>query len=175
MSYANMDHAGWVESNIAATKARKPTAHQSRQAANGKGMHAAPDKLSPFQARVMDILGMVGGGIYNAPISWPSVVWDYGRGLSLIWHVGNGLATFDFNQLTMLVFLCHEARIRCEIEDGGPRMLRLSFWQRSHEGMMGQRHPSLAEAVEAFRQYLPLDHRIIYKPGAREEQIGMVK
>lgn len=162
MSYVRMDHAAWVQSNNEAYKRRKPTAHEKRQAQIGKGPLAAPDQLSPFQARVMDILGMVGGGIYNAPIAWESVIWNYGRGLSVIWHQGNGLATFDFNFLTRLVFLCHEARIRCEIENGGPRMFRLSFWQRSATGGMAERHPNLEEAIAEFREYLPNDHRIIF-------------
>ena len=142
MSYQRMDHAAWVESN----------------------WPPPGGKLTEFQARVMDILGMVGGGIYNAPIAWRTVKWEYGRkGVSLIWHAGNGLATFDFDSLTKLVFLCHEARIRCCIDPGGPRMFRLSFWPRQATGQLYQRHPNLDEAVADFRRYLPADHRIIYK------------
>lgn len=158
-----MDHAGWVDRNNATAKSLRHTAYQKRMAAQGKGPLAAPDKLTPFQARVMDIVGMVGGGIYNAPIAWDSVDWQFGSGIALIWHQGNGFSTFDFNRLTLLVFLCHEARIRCEIEVAAPRMFRLMFWQRKATGGMSERHPNLDEAVQAFREYLPTDHNIIYR------------
>lgn len=148
MSYQRMDHAGWVESNW------PPPA----------------GKLTDFQAKVMDILGMVGGGICFAPIAWRTVQWVHGRnGLSLIWKDRNGLSTFDFDELTKLVFLCHEARIRCCIDPGGPRMFRLSFWPRVHDGAIYARHPNLDEAVAAFRAYLPTDHRIIYKEQSKHD------
>jgi hypothetical protein len=120
-----------------------------------------PEELSDFQKRVVDIVGMVGGGIYNAPIS-QKVDWRYGySGVAFTWH--REMATFDFGQLTLLVFLCHEARIRCQIESAGPKLLRISFWQRKPTGDMAVRHPNLNEAVAAFREYLPAEHRIIYR------------
>jgi hypothetical protein len=155
MSYTNMDHAAWVERNNAAYNSMR---------AKRKGCVAKPEKLSAIQAKAMDILGMVFGGIYNAPIAWDSVEWEYGgAGVSVTLTHPRSLATFDFYELTNLVFLCHEARIRCQIEPGGFRSFRLSFWQRKAEGDMSRRHPSLDEAVAAFRKYLPADHRIIYR------------
>jgi hypothetical protein len=165
MSYATMDHAGWVESNIAASKAmvarRKP-----RRDGYGiiKGWHAAPDTLSPFQAKVMDILGMTFGGIYNAPISWDAVQWTgWGRdGIGVpIYHTS--LSTFDGMSLTRLVLLSHEARIRCEVRANGVRGLLLAFWQRRHDGGTADRHPSIDEAVASFREYLPDGHRVSYR------------
>jgi hypothetical protein len=155
-TYQHMDHASWMEKNNAAINKRR-----------GKRV-PLPEKLTPFQARVMDIVGMVGGGIYNAPICQPeNIKWTYGgSGLSLSWS--SELATFDFEQLTKLVFLCHEARIRVQIESSGPKYLKLSFWQRvspQENPNIACYHPSLDEAVARFREYLPKDHRIIYKPG----------
>jgi len=162
MSYANMDHAGWVERNIPYGK-KQVTNRKPKRDQYGAliGWAAAPDKLSDFQARVFDILGMVGGGIYNCPIAWDTLHWRYGDGLSLIWR--GGMATFDGAGLTFLVFLCHEARIRCELDPAGPRIMRLSFWQRKSVGGLGSRHPALDEAVKAFREYLPADHRSVYR------------
>jgi len=77
------------------------------------------------------------------------------------------MATFDFVQLTMLVFLCHEARIRVQIEGVAPHRLRLSFWQRVSKEENDNTacwHPNLDEAVAMFRKYLPADHRIVYRP-----------
>lgn len=151
-TYQFMDHAKWMESNNRAL---------NRQNANRKGFRRLPEELTDFQKRVVDIVGMVGGGIYNAPIS-TKVDWEYGyNGVAFTWY--REMASFDFNQLTLLVFLCHEARIRCQVESAGPKLLRLSFWQRKATGDMAVRHPNLEEAVANFREYLPADHRIIYR------------
>lgn len=163
MSYARMDHAGWVESN--------------NQAYNELNKHRrawkpAPETLSPFQAKVMDICGMVGGGIYNAPINWEKVQWGTGRdhsGMFIPWRDGK-MSTFDYYPLTMLVLLCHEARIRCEIRARAAGHFELSFFQRSHDGAMHARHPSIDEAVAAFRAYLPEGHRIRYQMPAAEDE-----
>nr|WP_298685291.1 hypothetical protein [uncultured Dongia sp.] len=166
MSYARMDHAGWVEKNNVAGK-RLMTATQRK---SDRGFATAPDQLSPFQVKVMDILGMVGGGIYNAPIVWESIDWGrpYSSGkpgaISVSWR--GHLATFDFNQLTRLVFLCHEARIRCALSPWNPGHLRLSFSSRTDEDGFSDGHPSLDEAVTTFRDYLPAEHRIIYIPAS---------
>ncbi|GAA3271335.1 hypothetical protein [Sphingomonas yabuuchiae] len=69
----------------------------------------------------------------------------------------------------MLVLLCHEARIRCEITARAAGHFRFAFHQRVHEGGMAARHPSIDEAVAAFRRYLPDDHRIIYRAPDAEQ------
>lgn len=153
MSYQHMDHAGWVENNNAAG---------NRMYANRKGYKPKPEKLTPFQGRVMDILGMVCGGIYNAPINWEKVEWNTGSGVFVTLR-DHGFSTFDFYRLTALVFLCHEARIRCQVSGKARGYLELGFFQRAHDGGWSGRHPNLAEAVEAFRAYLPTDHSIIYQ------------
>jgi hypothetical protein len=156
MSYNRMDHAAWAEQNNACA---------NEQYRNRKTYRLAPEKLTDFQAKVMDILGMVGGGIYNAPINWDKVQWGSGgshSGMFVPWRDGR-MATFDFYPLTNLVFLCHEARIRCEIRAKSFGHFELSFFQRVREGGMAKRHPNLDEALAAFREYLPADHRIIYR------------
>lgn len=153
MSYATMDHACWVEANNRAA---------NQIYANRKGYRARPEVLTEFQAKVMDILGMVGGGIYNAPINWDKVEWNVGRGVYVPFRDGR-MATFDFYPLTLLVLLCHEARIRCEISAKARGHFELSFHQRSHGGGMSGRHPNIEEAVAAFRAYLPEDHRVSYQ------------
>lgn len=157
MSYNTMDHAGWVEHNNRA---------YNQGNAKKRGFKARPETLSRFQAKVMDICGMVGGGIYNAPINWDRV--DFGRGVGISgmfvpWRDGR-MATFDYHALTQLVLLCHEARIRVEISAKSYGHFELRFWQRTHEGGIAARHPNIDEAVEAFRNYLPDDHRIRYRP-----------
>jgi hypothetical protein len=141
--YANHDAAGWIESHNAATNRYQ---HSRKRR---KPLPDLPEKLTPFQTRVANILGIVGGGIYNAPISFNRIDWVYGfEGVSLTWR--GCLCTFDRHDLTNLVFLCHEARIRCELNPAGPHMLRLSFFPRKAEGDISQRHPDLDEAVAEF-------------------------
>jgi hypothetical protein len=152
MSYATMDHAQWVENNNRAF---------NQIYARRKSHCHAPEQLTTFQAKVMDILGMFAGGIYNAPISWEKVDWECGRGVAVPYRAQH-FSTFDFAGLTRLVFLCHEARIRCEICDHARGYFLLMFHERVHEGSMSLRHPNLDEAVAEFREYLPADHRIIY-------------
>lgn len=169
MSYVNMDHATWVERNIAPGKKQNQTARDRRKAAENKGWLAAPDKLNAFQRRAFDILGIIGNGIYNAPISWDTVYWAP-RAVSVNWH--DSLATWDFAALTRLVFLCHEARIRADISPKGFRHVEIMLSERSHEGAMSWRHPDLDEAVKDFRGYLGADHPIKYNPALTSHQRG---
>ena len=159
MSYIRMDHAEWVERNNAAGKRLSVKRKQTTDRYGNKiGYSGAPDTLSPFQRRAMDVLGIVGRGIYNAPIAWKSVDWNSGGGMSVVWN--GSLATWDFSNLTLLVFLCHEGRIRCQIESAGPGRLRLSLHPRHRHGGMVRNHPDLQKAVDDFRKYFPADHRI---------------
>ena len=158
MSYARHDHAGWVERQIPhARPARKPRRDNTR------GWAAAPEKLTEFQAKVFDILGMSLGGIHNAPICWDAVQWrGDGHGIAVPVKGWAIFSTFDSPGLTCLVFLCHEARIRLDIRPNGPRGMLLRFHQRGvwDGGFNG--HPNLDEAVAKFRAYLPAGHRILF-------------
>jgi hypothetical protein len=158
MSYVDMDHAGWVESNGAASKKVKG---KPKTDGFGRvvGWHAMPEKLNRFQARVMDICGIVFGGIYNAPIAWDTVEW-HGTSVHLTLRHGN-LATVDFGNLTNLVFLCHEARIRADLQAHG-RFLRLGFHHRDDSRGLSTGHPNLEEAVARFHGYLGEGHRIVF-------------
>lgn len=163
MSYATFDHAGWAADNVRAGKARYLSAKRRKPRADvQKGYGAAPDELTPLQRKVFDILGIVGGGIYNAPIAWDAIQWkSWAHGFAVPWR--NDLCTFDGPSLTLLVLLCHEARIRCEVRPHGFRHLLLCFWQRSRDGGIGSRHPNIDEAVAQFRNYVPAEHAIIYR------------
>lgn len=155
MSYNRMDHAAWVESNNRAA---------NQIYGKRKTYKPAPETLTDFQAKVMDICGMVGGGIYNAPVNWDKVQWGATDkfGIMMPWR-DNHMSTFDFGGLTMLVLLCHEARIRCTVNAQSKGHFQLWFHPRVHEGGMMKRHPNIDEAVATFRDYLPADHRIIYR------------
>lgn len=163
MSYATMDHAAWAESNNAAA---------NRVNAKRRAYKPAPEQLSAFQAKVIDICGMVGSGIYNAPINWEKIRWGSGSPdghgtMSVPWRDGT-MSTYDYRPLTLLVLLCHEARIRCEIRAKGYGHFELMFHERAANEDMVLNHPSIDEAVAHFRAYLPEDHRIRYRIPAEE-------
>lgn len=144
MSYARMDHAGWVRNEL-----RKP--------------------LSPLGEKVATILGIAVGGIYNAPINHRKVDWAGTYCIRVPWAAS--LATFDRNCLTLLVLLCHEARVRMSIGPCGPRHVELLFHQRSVSEHYSRNHPNIDQAVAAFRAYLGPDHPITYSaPADRADQ-----
>lgn len=171
MSYAIVDHAGWAENNVRLGRKRFLKARRRKPRKDtDKGYGAAPETLTPLQRKVFDILGMVGGGIYNAPIAWDAIVWRWGGGIAIPWR--GSMSTFDFRELSMLVLLCHEARIRCEVRPHGFHHLLLTFFQRGHDGSMAVRHPNIEEAVVDFRQYLPVDHPVIYREFSAQQGKG---
>lgn len=168
MSYAQYDHAGWAEANGAAAKSMGAKPRRNRDG-NAVGWGAMPDKLSPFQARVMNILGLSLGGIYNAPIAWDRVMWGAPGARFQHMHVPlsyGHLSTFDSRDLTLLVLACHNARIRMSISPYGMRGLMLSFSQRDRAGTTMDGHPDIAEAVAAFDADLGPEHPITYREPA---------
>lgn len=167
-SYQHMDHAQWVQENN--------RAHNAMMAKKNtrKPPKLYPETLTPLQAKAMDILGMVYGGIYNAPVKWEAVEWDYGRGIMVRVNHHNSLATFDWGGLTLLVFLAHEARIRVDLRPHVRDQFDIIFHQRKRlADNSAAHHPNLDEAVARFRTYLPADHRIVYRepePAAATEE-----
>jgi hypothetical protein len=66
--------------------------------------------------------------------------------------LGGGLASFDFNNLTRLIFLAHDHCIRVEIAPLTFKVLRVLFHPRhKREGNIYERHPTLEQAVGAYR------------------------
>jgi len=76
---------------------------------------------------------------------------QYGYGFCVC-HDRGGLATFDFNELTRLVIMAHDKCIRVEIMPKGRDTMIIGIWKREREGSMSHRHPTLEDAIEAFRK-----------------------
>lgn len=60
-------------------------------------------------------------------------------------------ATFDFPELTRLVFLAHDRCLRVEVTPARNGKLKIAIWRREREGAQSRRHPTLEKAVEAWR------------------------
>jgi hypothetical protein len=90
---------------------------------------------------------------YRGEHHFPSKIQPYGEGWSMS-HFGS-LATFDTDELTRLVLLAHARCIRVQVEQGGPNRLRIAIWKRERVGRFSERHPTIEQAIEAFREGNP--------------------
>jgi hypothetical protein len=144
-SYTELDAAEWVRSNIG----------YSKPGTWGKNL---PTEFNPFQATVLNILGIVGRGIYNAPILWPKTEWASWYVL-IVWGEGHELATADGWALTRLVYLCHETRIRCSVQPCSSSTLQFLFHDRENcpGGSSARHHDNMDEMLARFRKSIPAD------------------
>ena len=127
-SYFDMDHAAWVKSHTG----KEPSA---------------------LGARVAYIIGVAGGGIYNAPINVDKVNWQDEYTIKANWY--GDMATWDFNQLTLLLCLCHHYCIRMSLRGSGPGYISMMFHQRkARDGSMSERHPEMDEAWASIKAKL---------------------
>ena len=66
--------------------------------------------------------------------------------------IRQSLSTFDWNDLTELVILCHDQAIRFTVQPCNIRFIALFFHQRRREGGFTERHPTIEEAVQHCRE-----------------------
>ena len=119
-------------------------------------------ELSPLGETIADLLNVVWNGIYHLPASVVAKTdWCDRRAISVVIPDHN-LATWDFNYLTKLVVLCHDAALRMEIEACNFRYVRLVFSQRKRTGGFAERHPTLEEAAADIRgcSDFPVEHGV---------------
>lgn len=105
MSYAYMDHAGWVERSL------RPS-----------------QKMSGLGKTVAGIIGYVGNGVYNSPININKTDWTDPYYIKVMW--GKYLTNWDWCDLSKLWVVCHRKMVRVEINPCSPTHLKLEFWQR---------------------------------------------
>jgi len=68
----------------------------------------------------------------------------------MVVHNRGGLATFDFNQLTRLVFMAHRDAIRVEIIPHTFSAIKICLHQRTREGSISLSHPDIYDALNKF-------------------------
>jgi hypothetical protein len=88
--------------------------------------------------------------IYRGEHHFPGKLKQWGEGWSMN-HFGQ-LATFDCDDLTRLVLLAHDRCIRAAVEQGGPGGVKIAIWKRERDGDTYNRHPTIEQAIEAFRK-----------------------
>ena len=87
---------------------------------------------------------------YSGEHHIPGKVKEFGYGWQVN-HDRGDLATYDYNQLTRLVFMAHEKCIRVSIMASSPRHIKIAIWKRQREGGMSERHPTLEQAINSWK------------------------
>lgn len=104
-------------------------------------------KAGLTQQEAIDFFSEYYGGEHHIPGFKPK---PFGIGWSVNDNRGD-LASFDFNQLTRLVFMAHDKCIRVSVEAVRNGLIRIAIWKREREGGMSERHPTLEQAIERYR------------------------
>jgi len=136
VSYRNMRHWDWAKRNL------------DRQ---GIGYHD-----TRFFRRSFYMLGVMGRGIYNAPISWPTleiVQRDNNPEKAsecMMVNWATGVASYDGAALTAGVLLAHRFSIRFEIQPRTFQHLRFILSKRQRQGSIFERHADIEQAQELY-------------------------
>lgn len=114
-------------------------------------MSARKEWMNDDQWECWQLIGKLWGfnHVYNKPK--PLTVKKY-SGIEINLPVHN-MATFDYDDLTRFVFLCHDMQIRGSIHGSGPNLVKINLWKRQNrDGTFSERHPTLETAVEKWRK-----------------------
>jgi hypothetical protein len=131
--------ADWVQGNLDAAHRQRPK-------------KAPLITLTPFNRLAVAMLSrMYATGIYNVGAVWEKTDWSAGRGVMFVVYAGGGLSTFDFDKLTRAVLVAHDEAIRIDIEPHGRGYFKVWMHPRGREGGMSERHPTIEQAIAAFR------------------------
>ena len=118
-----------------------------RSPLNGEGRDE-PDKgrkMKTDKAQATKFFATLFGGDHHIP----GKLREFGDG----WCVfrSGDISTFDFDLATRIVFLAHDMCMRAEISRAG-LYLRIAIHARKRDGGMSERHPTLEQAVERWRE-----------------------
>jgi hypothetical protein len=119
----------------------------------GSGRKRAPlgRELTSFELTVADILGGAYCGIYHVEDAVLSGQWAKTYVGLVLAHAD--LSTFDFDVLTGIVVMCHDACVRFSVSPATDNRLLLLFHERhGREGDMVRRHPTIEQAIKTARE-----------------------
>ncbi|HEY1171066.1 MAG TPA: hypothetical protein VGH19_06805 [Verrucomicrobiae bacterium] len=115
-------------------------------------------EISPTGLRVAVLLDDLFNGLHHFPGDIRKVEWSHEYYVAVNVQRQN-FSTFDFNNLTNLVFLAHDHCIRVQIsEERGPCIRFLFHPRKTREGGFSQRHPTLEQAVKEYRERFTEQH-----------------
>ena len=104
-----------------------------------------PRTVTDAQAACLDMLEWWAGGSHHL----------YGTarecGSGVRYTMSGGIATFDGDRLTALVFGAHIRRIRVEVAGASSQHLTIYLHRRKPDGATHERHPSLDDALARYR------------------------
>lgn len=110
-------------------------------------------KISPLGRVVADILAVVFGGLHHLDQrELMKVHWDEEHIMAINFQRANSWGSTDFNELTQLVVLAHDANVRIAISSPGMKVLRLTFQVRYPHGSSTERQGTLEEAAAEIRK-----------------------
>ncbi len=108
-------------------------------------------QMSPLGEKVADLLGDVFYGIYHLDHrALDRVNWDDDVYVEYIMSY-KSLSTVDFDELTRLVVLAHDAALRLDIRSVAPKRMALLFHQRTREGDVCHRCPTMEDHIALIR------------------------
>jgi len=111
--------------------------------------------ISPLGEQVADLVGHLFKGIYHISDEAMKANWDNPQHVKI--SIACELATWDYNNLTELVVLAHDACLRVSVRPYGPRNLLLLFHQRQREGGFSERHPTLESHAAMLREHYTVE------------------
>lgn len=92
-----------------------------------------------------------GVGPWNVHRDWSIMRSGFERHASIT--VADDLSTFDGPKLTRLVFAAHDRCVRLSVGPAGPGRSKIEVWTgRGREGGYAERHPTLDQAVAAWKR-----------------------
>jgi hypothetical protein len=107
--------------------------------------------LTEFNRRCIGILAKsFGTGVYNLPINWNKA--EFRSNYCLFVLRCHGISTFDFSQMSNLVFAAHDECVRICVSPKTFRHLEIMMSKRQPTGDFNSRHPTLEEAITEFRK-----------------------
>jgi hypothetical protein len=109
-----------------------------------------PEKpMSSLGENVARLLNVLYQGIYHIDSECKKVDWSNDHHIEIV--LRGCWATYDFDNLTRLVFLAHDYALRVQMEARANGYIRLMFHQRQREGHYAQRHPTIEFALYGWR------------------------
>ena len=109
-------------------------------------------ELSPLGEAVATLLWEWASGIYHLEDMLRKVDWTNNRWIEFNYY--NEVATFDWDNLTKLVFFAHWFGIRISIQPCNFRYIKIMFHPRKRVGGIFAKHPTLDQAVNDFKELM---------------------